>query len=95
MIKIFYPDGRIELQNVRKLSVDELLVIFDGWAIIKHAYSVQGKHRRTEFYFISKDTENLPDEERPPLNKPVYDEYGVKVWGIAILCREDAISDDS
>jgi hypothetical protein len=78
-----------------KFSCEQLLAIFGGWFTLKYAFSSQytnqdGTVGETDFYICSQDVSMLKQNERPPLNKPLYKAFGVEVYGFAIIAPSTA-----
>ena len=73
-----------------RFTCEQLISIFDGWFTLNYAFSAKyltdsGEESSTDFYICSKDVYGLKPDERPPLNKPVFDRFGIKVYGLAII----------
>ena len=93
MIKIIYPDGRTEYQDVRRLTVHDLFLVFGSWATMKYLYTTHDTSGRpVDFYIVYQDGLQTEDGGwRVPMNQKVFDDYGIVVHGTAIICRSDIL----
>lgn len=92
MIKIIYPNGKVEYQDVRRLTNYDLYLIFGSWATMRYLYtSKTPSGKPVDFYVVYDGRANDPDWKRGILNERVFDEYGVKVYGTAIVCKADML----
>lgn len=78
-----------------KFSCEQLLAIFGGWFTLKYAFSskytnADGTDGETDFYICSQDVSLVKQNERPPLNEPLYKAFGIKVYGFAIIAPSTA-----
>ena len=90
MIKIIYPDGKVEYQDVRRLTNYDLFLIFGDWATMRYLYtSTTPSGKPVDFYIVYQG--GLENGYRLPINQKVIDEYGVSVRGTAIICKADML----
>lgn len=90
MIKIIYPDGKVEYQDVRRLTNYDLYLIFGSWATMRYLYTAKTPSGKpVDFYIVYQG--GLEDGHRLPINQKVIDEYGVSVRGTAIICKADML----
>lgn len=90
MIKIIYPDGKVEYQDVRRLTNYDLFLIFGSWATMRYLYTAKTPSGKpVDFYIVYQD--GSEDGYRLPINQKVIDEYGVSVRGTAIICKADML----
>ena len=80
-----------------KFNTDQLLAIFGGWFTLNYAFSTKyqnsdGTESETDYYVCSQDVSGLRKNERPPLNKPLYEAFGVEVYGFAIIAPSTAFA---
>ena len=97
MIKIIYPNGKVEYQDVRRLTNYDLFLIFGSWATMKYLYtSTTPSGKPVDFYIVyeipivSDDGVIIPELNKP-FNQKVFDDYGMKVCGTAIICKADIL----
>ena len=92
MIKIIYPDGKVEYQDVRRLTNYDLFLVFGHWATMRYLYTTNNTAGKpVDFYVVYDGRANDPDWPREHYNERVFDEYGVKVYGTAIVCKADIL----
>lgn len=98
MIKIIYPNGKVEYQDVRRLTNYDLYLIFGNWATMRYLYtSTTPSGKPVDFYIVYEiptvydDGITVIPELNKPFNKKVFDDYGIKVYGTAIVCKADML----
>lgn len=97
MIKIVYPNGHMEFQDVRRLKNHDLFLIFGDWATMRYLYTTKDRAGKpVDFYIVYQEPN--PDwselEKTRLLNSSVFVEYGIKIYGTAIICRSDVLDYD-
>lgn len=92
MIKIIYPDGKVEYQDVRRLTNYDLYLIFGNWATMRYLYTATTPSGKpVDFYIVYQGGSDAEDGYRLPINQKVIDDYGVSVRGTAIICKADML----
>ena len=85
-------------EYVRPFTSEQLIKIFGGWFTCKYLFSmnlgekrpVDGKEVETDFWICSQDVSMMRANERPPRNEPIYKQFGVEVFGFAIIAPSSA-----
>lgn len=95
MIKIIYPDGKVEYQDVRRLTVHDLFLVFGSWATMKYLYTTHDTAGRpVDFYIVYQQFEYEDGSmsiRTQPFNQKVFEDYGMEVFGTAIVCKADIL----
>lgn len=95
MIKIIYPNGKVEYQDVRRLTNYDLYLIFGSWATMRYLYtSKTPSGKPVDFYIVYEgglDVEHHSKIAQEMFNQKVFDDYGIKVYGTAIICKADML----
>lgn len=98
MIKIIYPDGRTEYQGVRRLTNNDLFLIFGNWGTMRYLYTTYDTAGRpVDFYIVYElpvvgdDGVTIVTELNKPFNQKVFEDYGMEVFGTAIVCKADIL----
>ena len=97
MIKIIYPDGRTEYQDIRRLTNNDLFLIFGNWGTMRYLYTTYDTAGRpVDFYIVYEipvvmDDGTIVPELNKPFNQKVFDDYGMKVFGTAIVCKAEIL----
>ena len=96
MIKIIYPDGKTEHQDVRRLTNNDLFLIFGNWATMRYLYTTRNTAGQpVDFYIVYEqelqNADGSPHDWNKPFNEKVYAQYGIKLYGTAIVCKADVL----
>ena len=95
MIKIIYPDGKVEYQDVRRLTNNDLFLIFGNWATMRYLYTTTTPSGKpVDFYIVYEDgldVEHHSKIAQEMFNQRVFEGYGIKVYGTAIICKADVL----
>lgn len=95
MIKIIYPDGKVEYQDVRRLTNYDLFLIFGSWATMRYLYTTtDAAGKPVDFYIVYQgglDVEHHSKIAQEMFNQKVFDDYRIKVYGTAIVCKAEIL----
>lgn len=95
MIKIIYPNGKVEYQDVRRLTNYDLYLIFGSWATMRYLYTAKTPSGKpVDFYIVYEgglDVEHHSKIAQEMFNQSVFEDYGIKVYGTAIICKADML----
>lgn len=91
MIKIIYPDGKIEYQDVRRLTNYDLYLVFGNWATMRYVYTTYDTAGRPVDFYIVYEMPATGAKSDKLLNRIVLEQYGLRVYGTAIICRSDIL----
>lgn len=97
MIKIIYPDGNVEYQDVRRLTPNDLFLVFGNWGTMRYLYTATTPSGKpVDFYIVyelpPQDAYGYVDHARcKPLNEKVLQDYGIQVYGTAIICKAEIL----
>ena len=96
MIKIIYPNGKVEYQDVRRLTNYDLFLVFGSWATMRYLYTSETPSgKAVDFYIVYEqelqNADGSPHEWNKQFNEKVYAQYGIKVYGTAIICKAEIL----
>lgn len=97
MIKIIYPDGKVEYQDVRRITNNDLFLVFGNWGTMRYLYTATTPSGKpVDFYIVYEmpvcDEYGHADPARnKPLNRKVFEDYGAQVFGTAIICKAEIL----
>ena len=95
MIKIIYPNGKVEYQDVRRLTNYDLYLVFGSWASMRYLYTAKTPSGKPVDFYITYqgglDVEHHSKIAQEMFNQKVFDDYGIKVYGTAIICKADML----
>lgn len=90
MVRFYYPEDSRPQDSIRenKFTCGELIDIFKGWFTLQYAFT---SAKEGDYYIITKELSQIPQEEWPPLNKFVSKQMGKPIYGLVILCPENLV----
>lgn len=89
MVRYYHPDGTFkDIVHEGKFSCGELIKIFGGWFTLQYAFT---SAKEADYYIITKELSQTPQEDWPPLNKLVSKKQKKDIYGLAILCPENLV----
>lgn len=87
---------RIHDKLYTKFTTKQLLQIFGGWYTLRYLFSVKsvsnGVDIETDYYICSKDVSLMDVNSRPKRNEPIFKQFGVEVYGYAIIAPAAAFN---
>ena len=85
---------RVHEKTYAKFTTKQLLQIFGGWFTLRYLFSVKsmqgGVEIETDYYICSQDVSLMDANSRPKRNEPIYKQFGMEVFGYAIIAPSSA-----
>lgn len=85
---------RIHNRTYTEFTTEQLINIFGGWYTLRYLFSVKSTSKdveiETDYYVCSRDVSLMDINSRPKLNEPIFKQFGVEVYGYAIIAPSTA-----